>query len=80
MENSFGTVIAIKGQIVEIDYNNDPPNMHDLYVMDGTDEILLEVYASASERSVYCIGLTALQKLYKGARLINTKKSLINTL
>lgn len=76
MDQQTGTVVAIKGQIVEIEYHQDAPNMRDLYVPQDANNILLEVYASASENSVYCIGLSSLQKLFKGARVINTKKSL----
>ncbi len=76
MKTSTGSIISIKGQIVEVDYHDDPPEMHDLYIMGDKKEILLEVFASATERSVYCIGLTELSKLHKGAIVTNTKKSL----
>lgn len=76
MKLPTGTVISIKGQIVEVDYHENPPNMHDLYVLGNSQDVLLEVFASASDRSVYCIGLTDLTKLHKGALVTNTKKSL----
>lgn len=76
MKEPKGTVVGIKGQIVEVDYQNDPPDIHDLYVMGDNQEILLEVYSSASERTVYCIGLTSLDTLFKGAQVTNTRKAL----
>ncbi|CAN5202620.1 F0F1 ATP synthase subunit beta [soil metagenome] len=76
MNESKGTVVAIKGQIVEVNFHGDAPNMHDLYIFGDNKEVLLEIYGSATERTVYCIGLTSLNTLYKGAQVTNTKKSL----
>lgn len=76
MKNPKGVIISIKGQIVEVDYLGNPPEIHDLYVSGDDKQILLEVYGSASDRSVYCIGLTSLNSLYKGAQVINTGKAI----
>ncbi len=76
MTQAQGIVVGIKGQIVEVDYQSNPPHLRDLYVMGDDRTILLEVYGSASDRTVYCIGLTSLNTLYKGAIVTNTRKAL----
>lgn len=76
MKESKGTVVSIKGQIVEIDFQGSPPELHDLYVGGENREVLLEVFGSASERSVYCIGLTSLTSLHRGGTVWNTQKAI----
>ena len=71
-----GTIISIKSQIVEVEFYDAPPNIHDLYVLEADEQVVLEVYSSASDRSVYCLALTLTTKLHRGAVVLNTKSSL----
>ena len=71
-----GTVVSVKSQIVEIEFYDTPPKIHELYILESDREVVLEVYASASARSVYCLALTPTIKLHRGAIVVNTKSSL----
>jgi F-type H+-transporting ATPase subunit beta len=70
------TVISVKSQIVEVEYYEKAPKIHDLYVYEKDRSVILEVYSSASDRSVYCLALTNTRKLHRGATVLNTQKSL----
>lgn len=74
MENNIGHVKQIKGQVVEVEFLLDKPQVHDLLVLSEDKEVQLEVYASASPTSFYCIVFSQVEKLYRGAQIINTKK------
>jgi len=71
-----GTISRIKGHIVEVAYYNNPPKRYDLYTVAGLDGTLMEVYASASPSSVYCLALTPTNNYTRGAEVINTGKTL----
>lgn len=71
-----GTVISIKSQIVEVEFYDNPPEIHDLYVFEGDRSVILEVYSSSSDKSVYCLALTQTTSLHRGAVVVNTKKTL----
>ncbi|PIZ66594.1 F0F1 ATP synthase subunit beta [Candidatus Roizmanbacteria bacterium CG_4_10_14_0_2_um_filter_39_12] len=71
-----GSILSIKGQIVEVAFYDNPPRRYDLYVMEDDPKAVLEVYTSASAQSVYCLSLTQTHHFYKGADVINTEKTL----
>lgn len=75
MKNA-GSILSIKGQIVEVAFLDEPPKRHDLYVMKDDPEAVMEVYTSASEASVYCLALVPTNRMHKGATVINTKETL----
>lgn len=76
MEESFGTIKAIKGNIIEIEFLDDKPQIHDLLVLKEDHSVILEVYTSATQQSFYCFLLTEAHKIYRGAQVINTHKSI----
>ncbi len=71
-----GVVISIKSQIVEVEFYDNPPEIHDLYVYEGDKTVILEVYSSSSDKSVYCLALSKTDRLHRGAIVINTKRTL----
>lgn len=72
-----GTVVSIKGQIVQVKFLQEPPEKYDLYILEDHPESLLEVQSSASENSVFCFALSSTAHFYKGAMVQNTKKQLV---
>jgi len=69
-------IVSIKSQIVEVEFYENPPEIHDLLVLETDPSVILEVYASSSERAVYCLALTQTHALNRGAIVINTRKTL----
>ncbi len=74
MEENIGHVKQIRGQVVEVEFLLDKPHIHDLLILEADAAVQLEVYASASPSSFYCIVFAQVEKLYRGARIVNTKE------
>lgn len=71
-----GHIKQIKGQVVEVEFLSDRPEIHDLLILADDSSVMLEVSVSASPTSFYCYALSELDKLHRGARVINTQKSI----
>lgn len=67
-----GKVVSIKGQIIEIEFPDDKPNIYDLLIMKDSPETKMEVYTSSAENSYFCLALTSITKLHHGAKIIST--------
>src|SRR5579885_3452223 len=76
MNTKTGRVKQIKGQIVEVEFLSEKPNMHDLLIWKDDTDVVLEVMTSAGTNSFYCLSLSSASTLYRGAEVINTRKTL----
>lgn len=77
MEQNTGKIISVRGQVVEVEFKNDGiPAIHDLLVFEKDPEVKMEVYTSSGSSTFYCLALTPTNKLYRGGKVINTKKSI----
>jgi F-type H+/Na+-transporting ATPase subunit beta len=80
MKNTnIGKVISIKGQIAEIVFIGNEPNINELLIFDdGTkNKIKLEVYASSGRSSFYCLVLGDTKNLYRGAIVTATGEAIL---
>ncbi len=71
-----GEIISIKGQVVEVRFTGNMPAMHDICQIEGDDDSTMEVYASSGEGTFFCFSITPTDRMYRGANVINTGKSL----
>lgn len=69
-----GTVISIKGNIIEIKFYEDQPAIHDLVYYEEDPKVLMEIYSSSKNETFYCFLLTTSYSLKKGGIVINTGK------
>ncbi|HSA83481.1 MAG TPA: F0F1 ATP synthase subunit beta [Patescibacteria group bacterium] len=76
MEEQIGKIKAIKGNIIEVEFLGDKPQIHDLLVLKEDPSVILEVYTSASQQSFYCFLLSEAHKLFRGSEVVNTHKSI----
>lgn len=72
----YGTILAVKGQIVEVEFREDKPAINDILTLEGDSSAIFEVYSSASDNSFYCFLLRNVKQLERGMKVINTKKPL----
>ncbi len=70
--NGKGKIIAIYGQVVEVEFTDSQPNLHDLVYLENDKSIKFEVFASASDSVYYCLLLSPNSKLQRGQFVINT--------
>lgn len=67
-----GKIVSIKGQIIEVEFPNEKPQLHDVLTYQDDPSVKMEVYTSASPNSYYCLALTIVTELYYGAKVIST--------
>lgn len=67
-----GKIIAIYGQVVEVEFSESQPNLHDLVYLEDDPQIKFEVFASASKSIYYCLLLSANSSLQRGQTVIDT--------
>ncbi len=67
----FGEVISVKGQVVDVLFPREKPNIRELLSVVGLESsnLPLEVYASSGKESFYCLALGSTAGLYRGARV-----------
>lgn len=75
MDNA-GKIKKVRGQVAEVEFLTDKPEPHDLLVLESDPRTMLEVYHSASSTSFYCLILSNANKLHRGARILNTHRTL----
>ena len=71
-----GKVVAVKGQIVEVEFLGDKPGVHELLVGDGGENVRVQVYASAGKDTFFCLALTGVEEISRGLKMIGTGKTL----
>src|SRR5438552_2234223 len=69
-----GTIKRVKGQIAEVEFLMEKPQITDLLFVEEDPTILMEVATSASDTSFYCFVLGSTHKLSRGTTIINSKK------
>lgn len=73
---SKGKIISINNQIIEVEFFEDKPRLHDLIILEGDDSIKMEVFTSSSPSTFYCLALSSTARLHRGASVVNTKESI----
>lgn len=71
-----GKIIAILGQIVEVEFLEDKPLMHDILTLKQDKSAKMEVYKSSGSARFYCLLLTDPKKLERGQLVVNTGQPL----
>lgn len=71
MENK-GRIVSIKGQIIEVEFESNPPNIRDVLFLEKDPNVKLEVYSSSSSSTFYCISLSTQKRMYRGAIVVNS--------
>jgi F-type H+-transporting ATPase subunit beta len=71
-----GKILTINGQIAEVQFVDEMPQIHDILVLENNLEIKMEVFTSASATSFFCLVLSPVTTLARGTIVLNTKQSL----
>ncbi|OGM19315.1 F0F1 ATP synthase subunit beta [Candidatus Woesebacteria bacterium RIFCSPLOWO2_01_FULL_37_19] len=71
--HNIGKIISIKGQVVEVEFTGDKPDIRNLLILEGDPDIRLEVYSSSGINTFYCLALSRTNKLSRGAKVIDTQ-------
>lgn len=71
-----GKVVSIRGQIIEVEFLEDKPNIHDVLVAKEDASVKMEVYTSSSSTSFFCLALTNSTSLHHGSIVVGTGQSI----
>lgn len=77
MDKDYGKIIRIQGHIVEVEFSDNPPNLHDLLILKDDMSTRMEVIRSSGLSRYFCLCLSHTTHLYRGAKIINTKKPIL---
>ncbi len=69
-----GTVVSIKGQIIEVEFLEDKPNLHDVLVLEDNASVRMEVFTSSASSTFYCLSLSPTTRMHRGTTVINTQQ------
>src|SRR5688572_7564530 len=72
----YGTVIAVQGQVVEVHFPTTKLAIFDVLTSVENTGTVLEVHSSSGKETFFCLALSSVETLYRGTKLINTKKQL----
>jgi F-type H+/Na+-transporting ATPase subunit beta len=71
-----GEIIAIKGQVIEVEFTQNKPRIHDLLVIKENKSTMLEVYSSSGINTFYCLALSDTTLLHRGVKVYSTGSQL----
>lgn len=71
-----GKIKSIKQQIIEVEFPEEKPNFHDILILEKDPSIKMEVYGSSSSSTFFCLALSSVAPLFRGAEVINTFSSI----
>lgn len=72
-----GKITSVRGQVIEVEFLDETPKIHDILVFKNDEEVKMEVYASSRPNHFYCLSLSPTEKLERGGIVINTQKPLV---
>ncbi len=74
---AIGKVVGIKGQVIEVEFELRKPDIHNLLILEDDPSVKLEVYSSSGPNTFYCLALTQINKLTRGAKLLSTGQQIL---
>ncbi len=68
-------VIGVKGFVVEVEFMGDnKPEIRDIVILEENDQVKMQVFRSSSKNKFYCLCLTNVEEVYRGAKVVNTQR------
>ena len=67
-----GIVLAVEGQVAEVEFSHAAPAVHDILVLENDQSVTMEVFSSSRANSYYCLVLSSSVELRRGAAVLNT--------
>ncbi len=77
MDKNHGKITRIQGQIAEVEFEKEFPNLHDILVLENDNNTKMEVIRSSGASRFFCLCLTSTRNLLRGAKVINTKQPIL---
>lgn len=75
-EKNIGTVVSVRGQIVEVLFRGKLPRIHSILSAEGETNTQLEVFSLSANSLAVCICLSPISTLYRGQELYDSEMTL----
>lgn len=72
--DDLGKIVGVQGQVAEVEFKNFSPSARDIVVLEADHSVKMEVYTSSGSSTYFCFVLTGLDKVFRGAKVVNTRK------
>lgn len=72
-----GKIISIQGQVVEVEFATEEPQLRDIVVLSEDQSVQMQIYASSGLNTYFALLLSSSEKLYRGAGIFNTRQKLM---
>ena len=70
-------VIGVKGFVVEVEFMGDAkPALNDILYLESNEKVKMQVFRSSTRNNFYCLCLSSIEQVFRGAKVINTGKPL----
>src|SRR3989338_10241049 len=70
-----GKIISIRGQVAEVEFPESKPRIRDVIVLADDPSVQMETYSASVRNTYYCVVLSPISRLMRGARVVNTGAS-----
>lgn len=71
-KSAVGEVVSIRGQIVEVEFIETHPRIHELLTVKGDPNVRMEVYSSSGENTYFCLLLNQTRDITRGTEVVST--------
>jgi len=72
----FGTVVSIIGELVEVKFDREVPNINEILMMPDEPEVMLQIYRSSGSSSYFCMIISGKTQITRGTKLYSTGEQL----
>ena len=76
-KDNFGRITKVSGQVIEVQFAKDMPNIHDVLVFRQDPSVRMEVHGSSGRDSFFCLALSSTERLYRGAEVVSTGRQIM---
>jgi F-type H+/Na+-transporting ATPase subunit beta len=73
----IGTVLSVQGQVVEVGFKDERPNLYDLLIGLDNPELRFMVSSSAGKRRFACLTFSPTETIQRGMKLVSTRQPVL---
>jgi len=77
MKKNYAKVIGVRGNIAEVEFKGELPEINDVLYCEKDPQIKMQVYSSSKAETFYCFVLGDVSKLVRGMKLINSNTTIV---
>ena len=75
--DNFGKIMGIQGQIIEVEFKKNQPNIHDILVLENDPNVRMQVALASGPSSFLSFCFHSTDKLHRGLKVTSTRKPIM---